>query len=69
MKFYGDLPDRFMLEPRKDIHCCWLVVFDMAKQEYVKENPADKKCRRYVNFRNSTNAFTWLQDQVEKGNL
>lgn len=69
MKFYGDLADRFVLEPRKDLHGCWLVVFDSAKEEYVKERPDDRKCRAYANFRSSRTAFDWLRRQIDEGKL
>ena len=69
MKFYGDIADRFDLEPRKDLHGCWLVVYDTVKEEYVKEEPENKKCRRYVNFYSSKKAFAWLERKIKEGVL
>lgn len=69
MKFYGDIADRFDLEPRKDLHGCWLVAYDTVKEEYVKEDPANKKCRRYANFCSSRTAFAWLEKKIKEGVL
>lgn len=69
MKFYGDIADRFDLEPRKDLYGCWMVVYDTVKEEYVKEDPANKKCRRYANFYSSRTAFAWLEKKIKEGVL
>lgn len=68
---YGSLAERFVCEPRSASRGgwgtnCWLVVKDMATDKYITY---PSRPRKYASFKNSKEAYEWIQEQIKKGDL